>query len=293
MLITAVVKDENSRIISWRERDYAYSLTRDGSGRPLFLRGTSAGGVGVAVEFNYRQDGSFSSMVGATSTVLISEILADAAGLSTAAGGPGGGLSAPVAKSSLSSGVQASLDKADTALQAADISGKANLASPAFTGTPTVPTAAAGTNTTQAASTAFVAQAIAALVASSPSALDTLNELAAALGNDSNFATTVTNALAGKAAAPTAPVAVAASRALTNADAGKTLDVTASGVTLTVPNGLNLVPGVIIQKHSGGTSVAVSGGATINGATTTLALTANVAALVPSSTADAYKLAGV
>ncbi len=37
-----------------------------------------------------------------------------------------------------------------------DISGKANLASPAFTGTPTAPTAAAGTSTTQIATTAFV-----------------------------------------------------------------------------------------------------------------------------------------
>lgn len=45
-------------------------------------------------------------------------------------------------------------------------------------------------------STADVDAAIAALVASSPAALDTLNELAAALGNDANFATTVTNALA-------------------------------------------------------------------------------------------------
>ncbi len=40
--------------------------------------------------------------------------------------------------------------------------------------------------------------ALAALVGSSPAALDTLNELAAALGNDPNFATTMTNALAGK-----------------------------------------------------------------------------------------------
>lgn len=75
----------------------------------------------------------------------------------------------------------------------------ANLASPAFTGIPTVPTATVGTNTTQAASTAFVQAAIAALVAASPAALDTLNELAAALGNDPNFATTMINALAGKA----------------------------------------------------------------------------------------------
>lgn len=77
---------------------------------------------------------------------------------------------------------------------------KANLASPAFTGAPTAPTPAAGTNTTQLANTAFVQAAIAALIASSPGALDTLNELAAALGNDPNFAATVTNALALKAA---------------------------------------------------------------------------------------------
>ncbi|EKM6429319.1 phage tail protein [Cronobacter sakazakii] len=71
-------------------------------------------------------------------------------------------------------------------------------ASPTFTGTPKAPTAAAGNNSTQLATTAFVQVAIAALVDSSPGALDTLNELAAALGNDPNFATTMTNALAGK-----------------------------------------------------------------------------------------------
>ena len=75
---------------------------------------------------------------------------------------------------------------------------KAPLASPTLTGTPTAPTAAQTVNNTQVATTAFVKSAIAALVASSPAALDTLNELAAALGNDPNFATTMTNALAGK-----------------------------------------------------------------------------------------------
>ncbi|MBB2457833.1 phage tail protein, partial [Escherichia coli] len=75
---------------------------------------------------------------------------------------------------------------------------KAPLNSPALTGTPTTPTAQQGTNNTQIASTAFVMAAIAALVDSSPDALNTLNELAAALGNDPNFATTMTNALAGK-----------------------------------------------------------------------------------------------
>ncbi|HBP8930978.1 TPA: phage tail protein [Escherichia coli] len=79
-----------------------------------------------------------------------------------------------------------------------ETSKKAPLNSPALTGTPTTPTAPQGTNSTQIASTAFVMAAIAALVDSSPDALNTLNELAAALGNDPNFATTMTNALAGK-----------------------------------------------------------------------------------------------
>lgn len=75
---------------------------------------------------------------------------------------------------------------------------KANLASPALTGVPTAPTAALGTNTNQIATMAAIQDAIADLVASSPAALNTLNELAAALGNDPNFATTMTTALTGK-----------------------------------------------------------------------------------------------
>ena len=79
-----------------------------------------------------------------------------------------------------------------------EVNKKAPLNSPALTGTPTTPTAPKGTNNTQIASTAYVMAAITALVDSSPEALNTLNELAAALGNDPNFATTMTNALAGK-----------------------------------------------------------------------------------------------
>lgn len=75
---------------------------------------------------------------------------------------------------------------------------KAPLASPALTGAPTAPTPAQTVNNTQVATTAFVKAALAGLVDSSPAALDTLKELAAALGNDPNFATTMTNALAGK-----------------------------------------------------------------------------------------------
>jgi len=87
-----------------------------------------------------------------------------------------------------------------TSLQAA-LDAKAPLASPGLTGTPTAPTAASGTNTAQLATTGFVAAAIGALIDAAPGALDTLNELAASLGDDPNFAATVTNALAGKLAA--------------------------------------------------------------------------------------------
>jgi len=75
--------------------------------------------------------------------------------------------------------------------------------SPALRGVPTAPTAAKGNSTKQLATTEFVQEAVAGLVDSAPAALDTLNELAAALGNDPNFAATMTNTLATKAAKST------------------------------------------------------------------------------------------
>ena len=85
----------------------------------------------------------------------------------------------------------------------------APLASPALTGTPTAPTAAAADNSTKVATTAYAdraaSNAASALVASAPGALDTLNELATALGNDASFSTTITNSIATKSpiASPT------------------------------------------------------------------------------------------
>lgn len=84
-----------------------------------------------------------------------------------------------------------------TGLTAA-LAAKAPLASPTLTGTPAAPTASGGTNTTQLATTQFVQSAIAAVINSAPGALDTLDELAAALGDDANYAATMTAALAGK-----------------------------------------------------------------------------------------------
>ena len=99
----------------------------------------------------------------------------------------------------------------------ASISGFAPLANAALTGVPTAPTATAATNTTQIATTAFVRTEVANLVASAPAALDTLDELAAALGDDANFATTTATAIGLKAplaspaltGTPTAPTASA------------------------------------------------------------------------------------
>lgn len=73
-------------------------------------------------------------------------------------------------------------------------------ASPTFTGTPTAPTAANNDNSKKLATTEFVVRALAALADSAPETLDTLKELADALGNDPNFATTILNKLAEKLA---------------------------------------------------------------------------------------------
>jgi len=87
----------------------------------------------------------------------------------------------------------------------ASISGFAPLASPALTGTPTAPTAATSTNTTQVATTAFVRAEVAALVGTAGATLDTLGEIATALGNDANLSTTLTTSIGLKAplASPT------------------------------------------------------------------------------------------
>ncbi|WP_321940052.1 tail fiber domain-containing protein [Paraburkholderia sp. J8-2] len=78
---------------------------------------------------------------------------------------------------------------------------RAPIDSPQFAGVPRVPTAAAATNTDQAASTAFVQQAIAGVVGGAPTALDTLKELADALGDNADYAAAITNQMATKASA--------------------------------------------------------------------------------------------
>ena len=83
-------------------------------------------------------------------------------------------------------------------INSSSISAYAPLNSPSFTGTPTTTNPTVGDSTTRVATTKFVMEAIANLVNSSPESLDTLNELAQAINNDPNFATTVLNRVAEK-----------------------------------------------------------------------------------------------
>ncbi len=97
----------------------------------------------------------------------------------------------------------------------ADLALKAPLASPTLTGTPAAPTPSGNDNSTKIATTAYVDRAIGNLVNGAPGLLDTLEEIADALGDDPNFAATMTAQVALKAplaspsltGTPTAPTA--------------------------------------------------------------------------------------
>ena len=153
---------------------------------------------------------------------------------------------------------------------------KAALASPDFTGTPTAPTAAAGTNTTQVATTAFVGTAVSALVASAPAALDTLNELAAALGSDANFSTTMTNALALKASkAELLAASLSSFNTKTTSytpvlsDEGNVIEMdSASANSVTIPPNSSVAFQIgssidVFQKGTGQTTIVAGSGVTI------------------------------
>ena len=144
---------------------------------------------------------------------------------------------------------------------------KAPLASPALTGNPTAPTQSAGNNSTRVATTSFVGTAVSNLVDSSPAALNTLNELAAALGDDPSFATTVNTNIATKA--PTAspaltgtPTAPTASVGTNTTQLATTAFVAASSPTLGV-NGVNvngtLVTGRTLYVNNSGPSGGSNG----------------------------------
>lgn len=139
------------------------------------------------------------------------------------------------------------------------------LANAALTGIPTAPTAPAGTNTTQIATTAYVtssvATAVSAVIDSAPTALNTLNELAAALNDDASFASTIATSLAGK-------VSLSGSEVLTN----KTI----SGSSNTLTN----IPNSALTNSS----------ITINGAPVSLGGTLTIAGTIPSQTNNGGKV---
>ncbi|WXL27762.1 hypothetical protein WG219_10045 [Ectopseudomonas mendocina] len=197
-LLTLIKQDGNGnetawevvKVTSWNGTTLTISRAQEGTKARLWLDGSliearlTAGGMdgkqdlialSTAGQF-YAGDKTWRDLSSAVLAVILS-------GLQTGANSP----------ISATDGLLAGIAK----LQA-QISARAPLASASLTGTPTAPTPALGTNTNQIATMAAVQAAIAALVSSSPAALDTLKELAAALGNDPNFATTMVNALAGK-----------------------------------------------------------------------------------------------
>jgi hypothetical protein len=163
----------------------------------------------------------------------------------------------------------------------------APLSSPALIGIPTVPTATSGTNTTQIASTSFVRTEISNLVSAAPATLDTLNELAAALGNDANFSTTITNNLASKANLGGATFTGSISGPSGNFTSLKVnnVDVSANGHTHTSSNITDFnssVSGLIPVKN-------ISNGSYINVSSTTGNYTISATGLQPSGN---YSLTG-
>ena len=128
-------------------------------------------------------------------------------------------------------------------------------------GSPTTTTQSAGDSSTKIATTEFVSTAVSNLVDSSPAALNTLNELAAALGDDANFSTTVTNSIATKAplASPTftgtvtMPATIARTGDLTFDVSGDiTLDADGGDVTILDSTASGLKPTFTLKSTDSG-----------------------------------------
>jgi hypothetical protein len=143
------------------------------------------------------------------------------------------------------------------------------------------------------------AAAVADLVDSSPAALDTLNELAAALGDDANFATTVTTALAAKADALVAANTQTDSYTLVLADAGKVVEMnkaTANNLTIPLNSSVAFSVGTVIelfQLGAGQTTVVATGGVTIQSPDGKLKLTGQYSgASLRKRATDTWSLVG-
>lgn len=182
--LTLTQQDAGTVVATWTDKDTTYSLAAEelptGNTVEILLAASDS-------------NNSLVSLIGAGSITLT----ADQSGNVTIDGvnttyTAGTGLTLTGTQFSLAAHTHAITDV--TGLQSA-LDAKAPLASPTFTGVPAAPTAVASTNSTQIATTQFVQTVVSNLVNSAPAALDTLNELATALGNDPNFATTTSTAL--------------------------------------------------------------------------------------------------
>ena len=142
----------------------------------------------------------------------------------------------------------------------------------ALTGVPTAPTATSGTNSTQIATTAFVKNEVSALVNSAPSTLDTLQELASALGNDPNFATTVSTQL-GLKAPLASPALTGTPTAPTAASGTNTTQIATTAFVTTAINNKTSVTG----NASTATKLATSRGFTVGNTKKTFDGSADVA----------------
>ena len=167
-----------------------------------------------------------------------------------------------------------------------DLTVKADLASPTFTGTPAAPTASGSTSTTQLATTAFVQQEITSLVDSAPAAMNTLNELAAAINDDASFSTTITNSLATKA--PLASPTLTGTPAAPTASSGtNTTQLATTAFVQTALGGIDL--STLAPKASPvltGTPAAPTAAAGTN--TTQLATTAFVSGAIAGSSSGHF-----
>jgi hypothetical protein len=161
----------NSTVVSLSGHSHSYSdITNFSSGVASSLNTELVGGSGISLVYN-----SNNNTVNISVTGIVSG---------------GGGITGPISTSDITD--------FNTGVSGL-ITNYALLNSPALTGTPIAPTAPTGTNSNQIASTEFVRNEIANLVASAPSTLDTLNEIALSLNNDANFSSTIVSGLASKA----------------------------------------------------------------------------------------------
>lgn len=152
----------------------------------------------------------------------------------------------------------------------------APLSSPALTGVPTAPTATVGTDTTQIATTEFVQDAIDKLIGLAPSTLDTLSEIADALGDDANFVTSITSSIATKAPLVKTITAKPSSFTLSTADVQLILECdSTSTIEVTIPTNASQAISIGAEIHiirrnaSGGVTIKPSAGVTLNGLTGT------------------------